>query len=249
MNKLEIRNLAGSPDTGEILIYGAIGDDYDGISARRFIDELNAAEKARGGQYNALRVRIDSTGGYVQDGFAIYNQLKQHPAEVTTVVDAFALSAASTIAMAGDKIQMHENAVMMIHKPQGFAFGDAGQMTKEAEILNLLQQQIAGVYASRTGQAVDTLNTMIDAETWMSAADAVKLGFADEVIPNGKPSENPDADPEPDGEPFADQKKIPDWVKIRLKNKGVKHLPVPLATWKFRLRRRRLELQEQEFRG
>lgn len=246
--KLEVRNAADGSNRPEILVYGAIGDDYDGITAKMFAEKLaplgNAAE---------IGVRINSHGGYVADGFAIYNLLKSHPADIIVDVDAFALSAASTIAMAGDTIRMHENSVMMIHKPAGLVWGDAATMRKEAEVLDLLQGQIAGIYAARTGKPLDQINPLIDAETWMTAAECLDMGFCNEVVPNAaetpvpaSPDENPD-EPEPfgNGAPLAlGWKNVPDWAKSRL-NLG-KQRPAGVVAWRRNLLRRRLALREKE---
>ena len=168
----------------EILIYEFIGEDFwsgRGMDAKRFSDELKAL-----GDINKIIVRINSPGGDVFDGNTIYNILKAHKAQVEVRIDGIAASIASVIAMAGDKIIMPENAMMMIHNPWGFAVGDAAEMRKMADALDKIRGSIMVSYRAQTNLDEKKLFEMMDAETWMTAADAVALGFADEMIESVK---------------------------------------------------------------
>ncbi len=158
----------------EILIYGIVGDECDGLEAAWMVDRIQHAP-------DDITVRINSLGGLLFDGFAIYNALKSSPRKVTVIVDGVAGSIASVIAMAGDKIIMAENAVMMIHKPSDGTYGDATALRTVADRLDFLQRQLVQIYASRTGMSEDELHPLLDAETWMSAQEALDMKFIDEI--------------------------------------------------------------------
>lgn len=127
-----------------------------------------------------VEVRINSPGGSVADGFAIYNALKARKPVI--YVDGIAASIASLIAMAGSRIIMAENALLMIHWPWTVAEGNAAAMRKTADTLDQFGNAMLGAYA-RTGLDVDTLSSMLDAETWLNSDEAIRLGFADERTP------------------------------------------------------------------
>jgi len=167
----------------EILLYEFIGEDFfgQGMGAKQFHDELKAL-----GDISKIIVRINSPGGDVFDGNTIYNILKAHKAQVEVHIDGIAASIASVIAMAGDKIIMPENAMMMIHNPWGFAVGDAAEMRKMADALDKIRESIVVSYRAQTDLDEKKLFEMMDEETWMTAADAVELGFADEMIESVK---------------------------------------------------------------
>lgn len=172
---LTVRNDGSEP---EIMVYGAIGDDWDGITAKQF------AEAMSGITAKALTIRINSPGGNVDDGFAIYNRLRQCGARVTTIVDGMALSSAATIAMAGDRRIMGEAAAMMIHNAWGMAIGDAAEMRRQSEVLDMLTGQICSVYSSRSGQTMEWCAKAMNDETWMTPTEAIDRGFATEVAPS-----------------------------------------------------------------
>lgn len=163
---------------GEIWLYDQIGESFwgEGISAKTFQKELSGL-----GKVNTLNVRINSPGGDVFDGLAIYNLLKAHPARVLVDVDGLAASIASVIAMAGDEIRMAGNAMMMIHNPHGMAVGDATEMQRVAALLQQVKGSLADTYASRTSQTRHQLEAWMDEETWLTAETAVQYGFADGV--------------------------------------------------------------------
>ena len=158
----------------EILIYGVVGDSCDGLDAAWVVDRVNHAS-------DDITVRINSLGGLVFDGFAIFNALKQSARRVTVHIDGVAGSIASIIAMAGDEIIMAENAVMMIHKPSDGTYGVATELRSTADRLDMLQAQLVNIYAQRTGMSADELNPLLDAETWLTAAEALDLKFIDQI--------------------------------------------------------------------
>jgi ATP-dependent Clp protease protease subunit len=162
----------------EILLYDVIGQDFwtgDGVTAKKFAQQL-----ATLGPVSRILLRINSPGGDVFDGTAIYNLLKTHGAKIDVVVDGIAASAASVVAMAGDKITMAENAMMMVHNPWTIAVGNSTDMRKVADMLDKVGEAMRASYA-RTGLKDSELAALLDAETWLTAKDAVAQGFADEI--------------------------------------------------------------------
>ena len=162
--------------SGEIWLYDQVGADpwFGGISAKSFADELNKL-----GKVDVVNLRINSPGGSVFDGLAIYNTLARHPARIEVDVDGVAASIASVIAMAGDEIRMAGNATMMIHDPYGMSAGSAEDMRKTADLLDQIKGQIVDTYANRTGKASATIADMMGSETWMTASEARQHGFSD----------------------------------------------------------------------
>jgi ATP-dependent Clp protease protease subunit len=164
---------------GEIWLYDQIGEDFwsgGGITDKQFQKELSAL-----GNVSEISLRINSPGGDVFQGFAIYNMLKRHPANIVVDVDALAASIASIIAMAGDTIRMAKNAMMMIHNPQGMAYGDANEMVRVKALLDQIKGSLVDTYVDRTGQKGGDLANWMDDETWFTAESAVERGFADSV--------------------------------------------------------------------
>ena len=154
-------------------IYDVIG--IDGISSARVRETLSKTKTPR------ILVRIDSPGGDVFDGIAIYNDLVRHPASVHVEITGLAASAASVIAMAGDRIEIAESAFVMIHKAWSFALGNEADMIKTAEVLAKVDRSLVSVYARATGQSEDTVIRWMEAETWFSGTEAVQAGLADAV--------------------------------------------------------------------
>lgn len=169
---------AKAKDAAEVLIYDRIGKGWDGngIGAKDFNESLKAL-----GDVNNITLRINSPGGNVFDGVAVHNMLVNHKASITVHVDGIAASIASVIAMAGDKIIMPSNAMMMIHNPSGGVLGTAGDMRKMANTLDRVGESLVTSYTDRTRLSRDKIKAMMEAETWMSAQEARDLGFADEV--------------------------------------------------------------------
>lgn len=176
----EIRAAASGEPT-EIFIYGDIGDSWDenAVTAAQFVRDLQNVNAA------AINVRINSYGGAVSDGLAIYNALTRHPATVDTYVDGVAVSCASLIAMAGRNVTMAENALMMVHGPMAMAGGNAQDLRAAADVLDRYAQAMAPCYAAKTGQSVaDALAVLTDGEDhWFTASDALAARLVDAVSP------------------------------------------------------------------
>lgn len=157
----------------ELLVYEEIG--FWGITADQFRRDLDAAPDGE------LHVRINSPGGSVFDGVAIYNALVER-GDVVTHIDGLAASIASVIALAGEQRQISQGARIMIHEPWSIVLGNADDMRKEADVLDGINDDIAGIYAGVTGIEVPDLLAAMKAETWYSAQEAVDEGFATELV-------------------------------------------------------------------
>jgi ATP-dependent protease ClpP protease subunit len=166
--------------SAEILIYGDIGESWydDTIAAKEFVREVAALD------VDAITVRINSFGGSVTDGIAIFNALKRHKATVTTVVDAIAASVASLIAMAGDSIEMAENALLMIHAPwMEWVSGNAVALREYADMLDTYSDAMATSYASRSSDKVGALALLQDGKDhWYTAEEALAAKFIDQIV-------------------------------------------------------------------
>lgn len=159
--------------TAEIAIYEEIG--MWGITAGDFLAELKALDVSQ------IDVRINSPGGEVWDGLAIYNSLRDHPATVTTYVDGLAASAASIIVQAGDRRVAAKASELMIHEAWGLVAGNAADMRDAADRLDQASGMIAGVYADRAGGTVDGWRESMRAESWYTGTEAADAGLVDEV--------------------------------------------------------------------
>lgn len=167
----KFENLAGET---RIDVFDEIS--WFGITAADFNRELKNIPAS-----NSISLHINSPGGDVFDGLAIYNALKQHQATVNVTVDGIAASIASVIAMAGDTVTMSRGSMFMIHEPFALVIGDAADMRKQAEALDIMGNSIAGIYADRAGGKAETWRAAMTAETWYGDADAVAAGLADSV--------------------------------------------------------------------
>lgn len=166
-----------SSNNQELILDGPIASDTwwgDEVTPDLFREEL----KQHAGD---LTVVINSPGGDVFAGLAIYNALVNHNGNVTVRVDGLAASIASVIAMAGDKIIMSPGSMIMIHRPSVCAMGTVDDMEKAKDVLTKIEEGITPIYAKRTGLDEDKIAELLEAETWMLADKAVELGFADEV--------------------------------------------------------------------
>jgi len=170
MKWYEIKNQA---DISEIWLYDEIG--LWGIGAKEFIAELNAIKSPK------IDMHINSPGGEVFDGAAIYNAIKRHSASVTSYIDGLAASIASVIALAGQQVIMAENALYMMHNPSGLVIGEAKDMRQTADILDKIRDTMVGAYASKSGKPEGEIKTLLDAETWFDANEAKEAGFIDVV--------------------------------------------------------------------
>ncbi|WP_035546372.1 head maturation protease, ClpP-related [Burkholderia sp. 9120] len=169
-----LTNAQGS-SVAEIRIYDEIG--FWGTDAKTFVARLD--EVAAGA--DEVIVAINSPGGDVFDAFAIYNALRRYAGRVTTRVDGVAASAASLVAMAGDRVVMPENAMLMIHNPWTVAAGTSADLRATADSMDRARDGILAAYRNKSGKTDEELTAMLDAETWFTAAEAKEAGFADEI--------------------------------------------------------------------
>ena len=180
---------AAVDEVTEISIYDAIGEW--GVTARDFLNDLNAVK-------GAVELHLNSEGGEVFDGMAIYDALKRR-GKVTVVVDSLAASISSVIAQAGERRIMAPNATMMIHDASSGMAGNAAELRALADLLDKTSDNIASVYAERSGGSADAYRAAMQSTTWYSAAEAVTAGLADEVRTNTAPINK--ADPVTSGVP------------------------------------------------
>lgn len=168
----------------ELLIYGPIGDYFwgEGVTAASVVEQL------AGTTASVINVRINSDGGVVTDGLAIYNALKQHPATINVTVDGVAASIASLIAMAGSTRRMHENTMLMLHGPQGGGWGFAGDLRERADQIDVYGRQMLVSYSGRAKNPADIEAMLTDRrDHWLTASEALALGLVSEVIPDVQP--------------------------------------------------------------
>ncbi len=176
----------GGDGSAELLIYGPIGDFFwsEGTTAQSIVDQL--------GQITAstINVRINSDGGVVQDGLAIYNALKRHSATINVTIDGIAASIASLIAMAGDRVEMPANTMMMLHAPHAGGWGNAVALRGMADILDTFAAAMKESYAAKSKRG-DEVNALLTdgADHWFTAAAAVEFGLADAVITADEPAQ------------------------------------------------------------
>lgn len=173
----------------DLQIHGVIDggwmDDGQGVDSAEIVAELNKHLDAK-----TIGARINSIGGSAFGGVAVYNALQSHPADVKCTVEGLAASAASLIAMAG-KCTMGRGAMMMVHPPLAMAMGNAADLRKTADFLDKVQSSISTIYTAKTGKSADEIKTLVDAETWMTADEAVAAGFADSISNEEPAAEDP----------------------------------------------------------
>ncbi len=168
----------GGAKAPEVAIRGYIGQF--GVNDTDFAASVDAL-----GDIKELTVIINSRGGEMDVAIGIYNYLKNHLANVTVRVDGVAMSSGSIIAMAGDTIEMPANTVMMVHNPWSIVSGNAADLRAEADVLDVFEKALRETYMARTGKTEDEIKALLEEETYMTAAKAVELGFADKVLPIG----------------------------------------------------------------
>lgn len=159
-------------------LYGTIAEESwfdDDITPAMFKEELFAGS-------GPITIWINSPGGDVFAAAQIYNMLMDYPHDVTVKIDALAASAASVIAMAGTKVLMSPVAMIMVHNPATIAIGDSEEMQKAIDMLAEVKESIMNAYEIKSGLSRHKISQLMDAETWMNAKEAVKLGFADEIL-------------------------------------------------------------------
>lgn len=161
-------------------IYDEIG--LWGITAQQFRDDLRDVKSG------TIKLHIDSPGGSVFDGVSIYNSLREHPAKIHVRVDALAASIASVIAMAGETVEIHETAFMMVHDPWTWTAGNSRDLREQADLLDdLKENSIKLAYKRKMGDLYDeaAIDTLLEGESWLNAKKSVEYGFADKIIEEG----------------------------------------------------------------
>jgi ATP-dependent Clp protease protease subunit len=178
----KLRVFNKSATVAEIVIYAGIGQDFWGdgsmISAKQFSDELKKLDAS----VEEIIVRVNSPGGDVFDGLAIYNRLVQHKAKVTVYIDGLAASISSIIALAGDEVFIGEGALFMIHLPWTMSMGNRMELDNTVNRLITVEEQMISIYAKKTGMARSEIKSMMETETWMDAAEAISHGFVDSAF-------------------------------------------------------------------
>jgi ATP-dependent protease ClpP protease subunit len=184
----DLKQKADDPKTLDLFIYGdveAITIDWVNCTLKESENSANAFRKALEEHSDAeqINIYINSWGGSVAEGTAIYSQLRRHPAKKTVYVDGFACSIASVIAMAGDKIIMPRNTMMMIHNMAWSVYGNAAELRKAADDLDVINKCGQNAYLEKAGGKLDekTLSELMNAETWLPADRCFELGLCDEV--------------------------------------------------------------------
>ena len=171
--------------SAEILLYGEIGSDFGGVDATDFYNDVTALDAPE------ITFRINSYGGDVFAGNAIYNQIRRLDALTTTAVDGVAASIASVIAMAGDRVTMAPNSMLMIHNAWTAVSvaGDANALEQSAEeiermtaTLRAIDENIVAAYSARANVGEEQLKDWMDRETWFTAEESIQIGFADEIV-------------------------------------------------------------------
>lgn len=177
--------------TADLNIYGDITswpwEELGEVSAYNISQQLAALD------VDKINVYINSYGGEVAEGLAIYNALKRHKAKVTTVCDGFACSIASVIFMAGEERVMNESSLLMIHNAWTYAMGNPDELRKQAEDLDAINQASINAYLSRISITEDELKALMDKESWILPADALSWGFATSIgnaEEKGKPAQS-----------------------------------------------------------
>ena len=182
----KIQQAANRDNVLQLYIYGDVEGGYWDWWSGEYVESDTSAEHfreelAKYPNAGEIEIFINSYGGEVFEGTAIYNQLKRHPAHKTVYIDGFACSIASVIAMAGDEIVMPRNTLMMIHNMWMGAVGNAAQLRKAADDLDVINNAGRQAYLQKAGDKLseERLVEMMDAETWLTAQDCIELGLAD----------------------------------------------------------------------
>jgi len=174
--RFEVLNKAEFSEA-DMYLYGSIGSGW-------FADISSKDVKAKLDSITAktINIHINSPGGDVFESIAIHNLLKNHKASINVYIDGLAASGASVIAMAGDKIIMPKNTMMMIHRAWTFAYGNATELRKIANDLEKIDTAVTESYTSRFVGERSELERLLDEETWLTAAECKVLGFCDEIV-------------------------------------------------------------------
>lgn len=170
-----VKAAVGGEKKTDIHIFEEIG--LWGVTAKDFAGALKAIPED-----HEITLHINSPGGSVFDGYAMFNALKARAANVTAVVEGLAASMASIVMLAGIKTKAAANSLVMIHNPWSGAAGESEDLRKAADLLDKITAQIAGIYAAKTGQSEDAIRAAMDAETWFTAAEAKEWGLVDDLV-------------------------------------------------------------------
>ncbi len=165
-------------DIQEIFIYDIIGWPYNDVGE---LVRIMAGIKDK-----PILARINSPGGDIFDGMALFNAFANHPGGVTTRIESLAASAASVLAMAGKKVEAYKNTMLMIHNAWVFAIGDQNALREIADLLEKIDGNILDVYTGKTKTGKKEMKQMMDDETWMTAQEAKDMGFIDIILTSGK---------------------------------------------------------------
>ncbi|WP_243129610.1 head maturation protease, ClpP-related [Clostridium sp. HBUAS56017] len=183
-----IKQQVDNPNILDIYIYDDVeGDSYNWWTGEKQESETSAnyIKQVLESNQNAseINVYVNSYGGEVKEGIAIYSQLKRHPAQVNVYIDGFACSIASVIAMAGDKVIMGTNALMMIHHASMSAYGNAEELRKAANDVEVIDQASCSSYLTKAGNKLskETLKQLLDNQTWLNANQCLEYGLIDEI--------------------------------------------------------------------
>lgn len=163
-------------ELNEVRIYDEIGPGWWGLIDA---DTVMAALAEMDGKH--VMVRLNTPGGSVDEGIAIYNALKRHKGGVTTVVDSLAASMGSYLLQAGERRIVASNAMVMVHDPWTIAFGNAAELRKNADVLDKYAQRMIPDYSERSGKSVEEITSIMAEETWYAGKEIVDAGFADEI--------------------------------------------------------------------
>ncbi|HCJ4349363.1 TPA: Clp protease ClpP [Listeria innocua] len=175
-SRLEFKNSSENPEVAELYLYGTIGNGwFDDITSGNVKEFLNTSDVSQ------LNVHVNSGGGDVFESIAIHNLLKSHSAKISIYIDGLAGSGASVIAMAGDKIIMPRNAMMMIHKAWTVAAGNADEFRKVANDMDKIDHAVTESYTGRFVGEREELVTLLTNEEWLTADECMALGFCDSV--------------------------------------------------------------------
>lgn len=183
---------AAASDNNSISVFDVIGQDYwtgEGVTAKRIAAALRSI-----GERDVV-VNINSPGGDMFEGLAIYNLLREHPGKVTVKVLGVAASAASIIAMAGDEVQVARAGFLMIHNAWIYAAGNRHDFRDYADYLEPFDASMADIYVARSGQDLAAVQKMMDGETWIGGSAAIEQGFADVLLASDEVAEQADEKP------------------------------------------------------
>ncbi|MHA4279051.1 head maturation protease, ClpP-related [Bacillus cereus] len=183
-NKFFQMKASANGKTADVFIYGEITkyawEEYGEVSSITFKNELDEL----GDDIETINLYINSPGGSVFETMAIIAMLQRHQAKVISYIDGIGASCASVLPMISDKIIMYANSMMMIHNAWTYASGNADQLRKAADDIERINQSMVQHYLTRAGDKLDedTLKQLLDAETWLSAEEAMGYGLCDEII-------------------------------------------------------------------